>query len=208
MVARLLVATLLLSGSLLVTPENAGAGYIASYSLAETGQESSAESFAFVVSGITLTDITLPDGDGVAFGEAGAVDLRNAPQVANKPDAVAYGDLVLYAEGGDGVRLRAFGPLESLANGITNAAFLNRLALSSVYDSAYSFPSNPGDEIRGQRVKIPEPDSVTLLCFGLAVLALSRLFRRSSARAFIYRPRSRRTGPKPSRPMCLYALEG
>ncbi len=206
MVARLLVATLLLSGSLLVTPENAGAGYIASYSLAETGQESSAESFAFVVSGITLTDITLPDGDGVAFGEAGAVDLRNAPQVANEP--VVSNELVLYAESGVGVRLRAFGPLESLVNGITNAAFLNRLALSSVYDSAHSFPSNPGDEIRGQRVKIPEPDSLTLLCFGLAVLALSRLFRRSSARAFVYRPRNRRTGPKPSQSRYLYALEG
>lgn len=206
MAVRLLMAALFLFGSILVSAEDAGAGFIIARALVESGQQGPTRSstafrhadfnadsdngtysFGLVVSGITLTDITFPDGNGLAFGAIGPVHMHNAPQGANGPIVAAFDSLVLYSETGDGFRLRAFGPLDSLLTGITSETFLNRLALRSGYVDVHSFPSFPSGEIRGQIVAIPEPDSLTFLCFGLAVLAVSRLVRRSSGKAFIFR---------------------
>ena len=176
----------------------AEAGIITANSLADGGQEvpandsaaSGRAAFSFdsaggdfrfdlVVSGITLTDITFPDGNGLAFGAAGPVHLHNAAAGANGPIVLPFGDRVLYSETGDGFALRSFGPLASFLSGITAEAFLNQLALGNIYVNIHSFPVFPGGEIRGQLVVISEPAGLVLFGFGLLLLALSRVLRAS-----------------------------
>ncbi len=140
--------------------------------------DSGTYSFELRVSGITLTDITFPDGNGLAFGAAGPVHLHNAARGANGPIVAPFNDRVLYSEDGDGFRLRSFGPLDSLVTGLTTEAFLNRLALEGLYVNVHSFPNFPAGEIRGQLVVIAEPAGFALLGFGLALLLLARVVRR------------------------------
>ena len=109
--------------------------------------------------GTTLTDITFPDGKGLGFGTAGPL---------------------LYSERGEGFWLRSFGPLDSLGASLTADAFLNRLALDSLYVTVQSLPDFPVGEIRGQVVVIPEPAVLALLGFGLVLLLLAGVVRRGS----------------------------
>lgn len=138
--------------------------------------------FDLVVAGITLTDITFPDGDGLAFGAAGPVHLHNAPAGANGPIVLPINNPVFYSETGDGFALRSFGPLARFLSGITAEAFLNQLALGNIYVNIHSFPVFPGGEIRGQLVVIPEPAGLVLLGFGLSLLVVAGALRTSSRR--------------------------
>lgn len=108
---------------------------------------------------ITLTDIIFPDGQGFGFGTIGPL---------------------LYSERGEGFWLRSIGPLDSLGASLTADAFLNRLALDSLYVSVQSLPDFTVGEIRGQVVVIPEPAGLALLGFGLVLLLLARMIRRGS----------------------------
>ena len=140
--------------------------------------------FELVVSGITLTDITFPDGNGLAFGAAGPAHLHNAPAGANGPIARPFSNQILYSDSGDGFSLSAFGPLANVLTGLTTDAFLNQLALGNIYVNVHSFPAFPAGEVRGQLFVIPEPASLTLLGFGLGILCVAGALRRPSNRDF------------------------
>ena len=134
--------------------------------------------FELMVSGITLTELTFPDGNGLAFGAAGPVHLHNAPTGANGRIVGPFANQVLYSETGDGFALSAFGPLANVLTGISTDAFLSELARGNIYINVHSFPDFPGGEIRGQLFVIPAPGSLPLLGFGLALLCVAGILRR------------------------------
>ncbi|WP_282606962.1 CHRD domain-containing protein [Pelagibius sp. Alg239-R121] len=143
--------------------------------------------FQLSVSGVILTDITFPDGNGLAFDAAGPAHLHNAPVGVNGPIVRTFNNQILYSETGDGFSLSAFGPLANVLTGITAEAFLNQLALGNIYVNIHSFPDFTGGEVRGQLFVIPEPASLRLLGIGIFVLYSSGLLRRLSNQATFVR---------------------
>jgi hypothetical protein len=117
------------------------------------------------VDGISLADITFPDG-ALAFSGAGPFHIHNAPAGANGPIVVAFADPSYYTEVPGGLRIE-------LMDVAYDPALESELFAGNLYLNLHTLDYASG-EIRGQISAVPAPAVLSLLGLGVFVLGMLR----------------------------------